>query len=73
METIFTLLIFAGSMMLSFRMGYKAGRHEERILSPDPDIELPVEVDESERAPTDDEIREDMRLSRTIMTGYDVN
>jgi len=69
MENVLTLLIYAGGILLAFRMGYKAGRQEERILAPEPDIDIPEEGEE-ETAPTHDEIMEDMRLSRTIMTGF---
>lgn len=72
--TDFFILIGAiavlGTVLIAFRMGYQAGRQEERLFADVPDIVLP-DIDEVEKAPTHDEIMKDMEKARTIMQGYD--
>ncbi len=58
-------------MLLSFRAGYNAGKGHDHLIS-DPKIEIPMEIEEEEKAPTHDEIMKDMETSRTIMQGYDL-
>lgn len=71
METVIVAIAAMAGMLAAFRMGYRAGQKDDRLLAPDPDIDISVDPDEAERAPTHDEIMEDMKRSRTIMTGFD--
>ena len=66
-------LLTVSGVLLAFWMGYRAGKREETVMAkhiPPMDI---ADIEESEEvAPkSEDEIREDMKMSRTIMQGYD--
>lgn len=65
-------LVVAGGMLLAFRAGANVAKGYDRVVMPEPNIELPAE-EEAEKAPTEKEIFEDMERSRTLMTGYDFN
>ncbi len=59
-------------VLAAFKMGYQSGKKEERLIAPLPDIDLPDEEVE-QKAPSHDEIMEDIKRSRTIMAGFDSN
>ncbi len=58
-------------MLLSFRAGYNAGKGHDNLIS-DPKIDIPMEIEDEEKAPDHDAIMKDLETSRTIMQGYDL-
>ncbi len=68
----FFLLITVVGMLSAFVLGYKAGRHEERLISIEPGKMDIVNTEEEGPATVDEnKIREDIERSRLLITGFD--
>jgi len=68
----FFLLITVLGMLAAFVLGYKAGRHEERLISIEPGKMDVVNTEEEGPATVDEnKIREDIERSRLLITGFD--
>ena len=68
---LFSLIISIAGILLAFRAGYNAGKGHDHLIS-DPDMDIPINVEESVQALTHAEIMEDMEHSRKTMQGYDL-
>jgi len=68
----FFLLITVLGMLAAFVLGYKAGRHEERLLNIEPGKMDIINTEEEGLGLVDEnKIREDMERSRLLITGFD--
>ena len=69
MEQVLIQALLIIGMLMAFWMGYRAGKHEEKLIQMPMNLKL-INTEEEKALETDEEIRENMKKAREMEENF---